>query len=75
MPLGLLTAIKKEVTKVTSFFIWAAVDCLESLAINGSTHFAFNGFQPQAKSASPSARNSLEPLYSVCNLTYRTRCN
>ena len=37
------------------------MDCLELLAINGIPHFALGGFQPQAKSASASARNSLEP--------------
>ena len=63
------TTIKKTITKVIVFFIWAAVDCLELLAINGATHFAFSGFQPHAKSASPSARNSLEPHSSASRPT------
>ena len=42
------------------FFIWAGVDCLESLALNVSTCFAFV-ILSLGKSTSHSARSSLEP--------------
>jgi len=38
-------------------------DCLEVLAINGTSHFAFSGIRPQAKSATPSARTSLDRIW------------
>ena len=52
--------IKKRTFLLGPFKIWAGVDCLESLALNVSTCFAFV-ILSLGKSTSHSARSSLEP--------------
>ena len=50
--------IKKTSEEVS--FIYARRDCLDSFALNGTTHFVLVVI-PQTKFASPSAHSSLEP--------------
>ncbi len=58
---------------MSSCLIYPGCDCLGSLAINGIPHFAFSGFQPQAKSAPASARSPLERNWAFSSLSHEIR--